>query len=127
MMRNACLFALIGAALAASFGAAGADIIKCVDREGHVTLTDQPCEPGAATVLLPGQAQGRQDPPERYPTPPLQPTQPAPGSRALRAGSAGHRAPLARDVTTLQAARAQLLLIDEGNKSRPPSGLARVD
>ncbi|TFW31521.1 DUF4124 domain-containing protein [Massilia horti] len=125
MKRQACQLILIGAALAAANGAAGGDIVKCIDPDGHVTLTDQPCEPGAATIRLAGEAQASRPAPEPYPTlPALLPPRPVPLRRHV---STVPHAPLARDVATVQAARAQQLLIDAGNKDRPPQGLARLD
>ena len=51
MKRHLCL-SILCAALTAPAAYAGADIVKCVDGLGRVTLTDQPCDGGAATVRL---------------------------------------------------------------------------
>jgi hypothetical protein len=40
------------ATLAAPAALAGNDIVKCVDAQGRVTLTDQPCDTGSASVRL---------------------------------------------------------------------------
>ncbi|QNB00532.1 DUF4124 domain-containing protein [Massilia sp. Se16.2.3] len=53
MKRLASQLSLALAALAAAPAAlAGSDILKCVDRAGHVTLTDQPCESNARASKL---------------------------------------------------------------------------
>jgi hypothetical protein len=138
MKRHASQLSLILAAFAfAPAALAGSEIVKCVDQAGHVTLTDQPCEGGAATVRLtqvapatPAAAPVRGDieaeadadlatalhasPVERHlGTPALArqsnwKTPPAPRSR-----------PLARDVATLKAARLQLLTMDSAAKRQP--------
>jgi hypothetical protein len=85
---------------------AGNDIVKCIDANGHVTLTDQPCEAGNATVRLASET-------------------PASGMAAaqrhvLPATELRHDgwkrpqvvrpAPLSGDVATLKAARRTLML-----------------
>jgi len=48
-----CLPGLLAAALLAAPGVAGAaDILKCVDPAGRVTLTDRPCESGSSAQRL---------------------------------------------------------------------------
>lgn len=119
-------FALALAALAATPAAlAASEIMKCVDSAGHVTLTDQRCESGArATRLLVVAA------PEAEPGEPPAPPQPGAVQRyeappaMLRQQEwrprVQHRdRPLARDVATLKAARAQLMLIDADRHPRP--------
>jgi hypothetical protein len=128
MKRLASQLTFIFAAVAAAPAAlAGSEILKCVDAGGHVTLTDQPCESGAqATRLVSGGA------PE------------GPAAAAVTTAEAHplavqrHEAPqsmlrqqnwrpkvaqpdraLARDVATLKAARAQLLVIDADRHARP--------
>jgi hypothetical protein len=53
MNRSAFRRTLVAATmLAASTAFAGADIVKCVDQDGHVMLTDAPCRTGSDTVAL---------------------------------------------------------------------------
>ena len=47
----------ITAMLAASAASAGADIVKCVDQNGKVTLTDAQCGEGIQTVVVQGAAE----------------------------------------------------------------------
>ena len=104
---------------------AGSDILKCVDGAGHITLTDQPCESGAQATRLvsnaapeqyasAGSAETRPLAVQRYEAPPALHRQ-----QAWRAQVAQRDRPLARDVATLKAARAQLLLIDSERHARP--------
>jgi hypothetical protein len=51
MKRPVRLLSMIAAALLAAPALAG-EIVKCVDSDGHVTLTDQPCASGSASVPL---------------------------------------------------------------------------
>ncbi len=46
----------ITAMLAASAAFAGADIVKCVDQDGRVTLTDSQCGTGVQTLVVAGSA-----------------------------------------------------------------------
>ncbi|MFC5479269.1 DUF4124 domain-containing protein [Massilia suwonensis] len=124
MKRLASQLTLICAAIAATPAAlAGSDILKCVDGAGHVTLTDQPCESGAqATRLVSnagaeasvGTAETRPLAVQRYEAPPAMHRQ-----QAWRPQVPQRDRPLARDVATLKAARAQLLLIDSERHARP--------
>ena len=80
---------------------AGNEIVKCVDASGHVTLTDQPCEAGSATVRLSSET-------------------PLPQRHVVTPGELRHAgwkrpqvvrpAPLSRDVATLKAARRMMML-----------------
>jgi hypothetical protein len=119
-MKHVSQLCLIIAALAAAPAAlAGAQIVKCIDPSGHVTLTDQPCTDGAATVRMESEADFQ-----------AAPQQPAvehfPASRALpRQGARSMPAPpkrmsLAHDVATMKAARVQLLLLDETAHAQHP-------
>lgn len=131
MIRRACQLSLILAACAAAPAAlAGPDILKCVDRTGHITLTDQPCAPGSAATRVAVQegysgaggntGSGGDETPavEHYPAPaPLAPQhrwRPAPAKKPA----------MSRDAATLKAARAQLLK----DAARPRQGrLANLD
>jgi len=102
--------AALSASVAAPAAVAGNEIVKCIDSSGHVTLTDQPCEAGTATVRLASET-------------------PAPAPAASVAQAQRHvlpaaelrhavwkqppvvrAAPLSRDVATLKAARRMLML-----------------
>jgi hypothetical protein len=93
--------AALSAAMAAPAAMAGNEIVKCIDANGHVTLTDQPCEGGAATVKLASETRL----PQRHVVTPAE----------LR--HEGWKRPqvvrpvsLSRDVTTLKEARRTLML-----------------
>jgi len=45
-----CALALLAALSAPAF--AGGDIVKCVAADGHVTLTDQPCNAGSSSASV---------------------------------------------------------------------------
>jgi hypothetical protein len=108
--------AALSASMAAPAAMAGNEIVKCIDTSGHVTLTDQPCEAGTATVRLST---------ETAPTAPTAQTAgpAAPAQRhvaqlrheAWRRPQVVRAAPLSRDVATLKAARRMLML----QESRP--------
>ena len=129
MKRLATQLSIVFAAIAAAPAAlAGSEVLKCVDVEGHVTLTDQPCESGTRSTRLVAAAApegvaetaaaavATQAPAvQRYEAAPaLQRQQ----SWRPRVAAQTDR-PLARDVATLKAARAQLLLIDSDRVHRP--------
>ena len=97
--------------LAAPAAMAGNDIVKCVDADGHVTLTDQPCAAGAATVRLEqDRAQERAAPP---PAPQRQVLHAAPLRQvAWRRPDLSRPAPLTRDVATLREAHRAWMLQD---------------
>jgi hypothetical protein len=93
---------------------AGNDILKCVDASGHVTLTDQPCEAGAAAVRL--SAETSQAQPQAQPMPQRHAVAPAELRHAgWKQPQVVRPAPLSRDVATLRAARRTLML----NETRP--------
>jgi hypothetical protein len=143
MRHPACQISLILAALAAAPAAlAGPDILKCVDRNGHITLTDQPCAPGSSTQRLvlpddtptsqgtsgaagttssggfePVPAPAASQRPEHYEGPaPVPP-------RGKWRPPAAKRSALSRDEATLKAAHLQLLIKDGTRQGR----LARLD
>jgi hypothetical protein len=110
-----CLLAAATLAAPAAFSESA--IVKCVDSAGRVTLTDRPCEAGAATVRMASMAANegvtRIEPyplvAERSVLPPAR----ASGQRAAPMQRVAAK-PLMRDVATLKAARAQFLLSDVG-------------
>jgi hypothetical protein len=121
MKRPAQLYSLITATVVALAAPAtfAADIMKCVDPAGHVTLTDQPCEAGAASIrverglsqapasmsaaTVPAEAPQRAGTRERYVLPVVDPV-------AFKRPDLKRAAPLDRDVATLREARRTLLL-----------------
>jgi hypothetical protein len=141
MIVRACQLSLILAAVTAAPAAlAGSDINKCVDRVGHITLTDQACPPGTAgqrMVLQEGYSGtggstgsgGPEDEPgrpigapavEHFPAPPTL----APQHR-WRPAPAVKKPKMSRDAATLKAARMQLLLLDSERARH--GGLAKLD
>jgi hypothetical protein len=117
MKRHLCL-SILFAALAAPAVQAGNDIVKCVDGAGRITLTDQPCDGGAATVRLASSppvddASARAEP---YPLVAEQAVLPPPPDRRRTAAPRVKAKPMMRDVATLKAARAQFLLSDAVGK-----------
>ena len=129
MKRLASRLSLMLAVIAVTPAAlAGSEILKCVDSSGHVTLTDQPCEGGAHGTRLvsstasetavsepstPG-AQPQGITAQRYEAAPAMLRQ-----QDWRPRVANRDRALARDVATLKAARAQLMLIDADRQPRP--------
>jgi hypothetical protein len=117
------------AAIAATPAAlAGSEVLKCVDVEGHVTLTDQPCESGARMTRLVAAtaSESEAEAPAAVAAsqpPAVQRHEAAPALQRQQAWrprvAAQTDRPLARDVATLKAARAQLLLIDSDRTHRP--------
>jgi len=114
MKRHFCQLLLLAATtMAAPVAFSETSIVKCVDDEGRVTLTDRPCEVGTTTVRMASEpanegvtrvhplvAEASVLPPPRT----MQRTYvPAPRAAAK---------PLASDVATLKAARAQFVLSD---------------
>ncbi|MEW6022586.1 MAG: DUF4124 domain-containing protein [Pseudomonadota bacterium] len=132
-MKHLATLSLTLAALAAAPAAlAGSDILKCVDGAGNVTLTDQPCESGARatrmSVASPSSSPSG-SPAAQDADPAIVDAAPAAEAHpmAVQRFAASPRMqqqhdwrprmpprdrPLARDVATLKAARAQLLLSD---------------
>ncbi|QOL48049.1 DUF4124 domain-containing protein [Massilia litorea] len=126
MKRLASQLTLVFTAIAAAPAAlAGSEILKCVDAGGHVTLTDQPCEGGSQATRLVSVAGSESTQPaadvrspavQRYEAPHALQRQQAWRPRVAEVKT---DRPLARDVATLKAARAQLLVIDADRHARP--------
>jgi hypothetical protein len=133
---------VIASMLAASAAFAGADIVKCVDSKGRVTLTDGQCSEGIQTLLVAGVSDapvgGVADTPSpdsaESATPDDASTAPLPAAHAASierivltpaqlppsSWSAPHAATrmLSRDVETLKAARLSLQAQDEAAAAR---------
>lgn len=122
MTRHLCLSILIAAtALANPAAFAGSDIVKCVDGAGHVTLTDQACDGGDATMRL-ASSQANDTPVRAEAAAPVVAVQqaslpPPPVARRHLAPRLKLK-PMMRDVATLKEARAQFLLGDVGTRHR---------
>ena len=139
MKRLASQLSLMLAAIAAAPAAlAGTEVLKCVDSAGRVTLTDQPCESGAratrmtlgtstestsygssgagsATASGDGSVNESQPVPlQRYAATPRMQQQ-----HDWRPRLPARDRPLARDVATLKAARAQMMLLDADRRQQP--------
>ena len=109
MKRPVRLLSLITAAVLAAPAMAG-EIVKCVDGNGHITLTDQPCNADAATVPLARDAlagSAAASSPQRHVLPAAELPQPA-----WKRPNLATPARLARDVATLKEARRMLMLQD---------------
>lgn len=117
MKRPVRLLSLIAAAALAVPALAG-EIVKCVDVNGNVTLTDQPCSADAAAVPLArdtaardpaarGTSAGIARAPQRHVLPAAELPHPTPKQPSLAAPVR-----LARDVATLKEARRMLMLQD---------------
>ena len=131
MKRLASGLSLMLAVIAVTPAAlAGSEILKCVDSSGHVTLTDQPCEGGSHGTRLVSSAAPDTAPPEAS----IHAAQPQPQAATVQRYEAppamlrrqdwrprvpNRDRPLARDVATLKAARAQLMLSDAVRQPRP--------
>jgi hypothetical protein len=104
MKRPVRLLSIVAAAVLAAPALAG-EIVKCVDSNGHITLTDQPCGSGSATVPLSRDTGA--PPPQRHVLAAAELPQPAWKRPNLAAPVR-----LARDVATLKEARRMLMLQD---------------
>ncbi|MDQ2988509.1 MAG: DUF4124 domain-containing protein [Pseudomonadota bacterium] len=116
------------AMLAASAAFAGGDIVKCVDQNGKVTLTENQCSEGVQTVLVAGDAPAvAEDAATAEPAVAAAPaarraiqrvayTPPAIQHDSWTAPKSSGR-PLARDVETLKAARISMKVLDEASST----------
>jgi hypothetical protein len=104
MKRPVRLLSIVAAAVLAAPVLAG-EIVKCVDSNGHVTLTDQPCASGSAT--LPVSRDTGQPPAQRHVLPAAEMSHVAWKKPNLAAP-----VQLARDIATLKEARRMLMLQD---------------
>ncbi|MFL6709723.1 MAG: DUF4124 domain-containing protein [Massilia sp.] len=106
-----CALALLAALSAPAF--AGGDIVKCVAADGHVTLTDQPCNAGsssASVIVAAASAAPRAAVTKVALTPQVVEhdswIDPKPHARMF-----------SRDAATLRAARTSLQVMDEASAS----------
>ena len=104
MKRPGRLLSMIAAAVQAVPAWAG-EIVKCVDSNGHVTLTDQPCASGS--VSTPVSRDTGPLPPQRH----VLPAAELPRVTWKRPNLAAP-VKLARDIATLKEARRMLMLQD---------------
>ncbi|MCW2665030.1 MAG: hypothetical protein JWP83_6182 [Mycobacterium sp.] len=131
----------ITAMLAASAASAGGDIVKCVDQNGHVTLTDAQCGEGAQTVVVAGGAEAPAAADAASPESAVQSAAPvarrmaierivlAPAQMQHDSWSAPRPSGrmLSRDVETLKAARASMQVLDEASASSRHQRLAGLN
>ncbi|WP_306397422.1 DUF4124 domain-containing protein [Telluria beijingensis] len=125
-LSHICLLA--AAAVAAPSALSQAVIVKCVDGAGRVTLTDRPCEAGAATVRMasmPSNEGVTRLAPAPYPLVARHDALPPPDALQRRAVPMPRvkAEPLSSDVATLKAARAQFLIGDVGGSRETLAGL----
>jgi len=117
-MRPVHLMSMFAAmVLAAPVALAGNEIVKCVDADGRVTLTDQPCGARASTVRLDQDRNASQSQAQSQPQPQFQPdvqrhVLPAADLREWRRPDLTRSVPLKQDVATLRAAHRMLMLQD---------------
>lgn len=147
MKRHICQLALLAVTtMAAPVAFSETSIVKCVDDAGRVTLTDRPCEAGATTVRMAGEpandgvtrvhahplaAEANVLPLPRVSQRESQRESQSMSQRASpRISQRIHvpmtrvaARPLASDIATLKAARAQFMLSDV----RSTPALARLD
>ena len=116
MKRHICQLCLLAATMmAAPVAFSETSIVKCIDDAGRVTLTDRACETGATTVRMAGEPAN--DGVTHVPAHPL-----VADASVLPPPRASQRIhvpvtrvasrPLASDIVTLKAARAQFVLSD---------------
>lgn len=116
MKRQVCQLCLLAAAtMAAPAAFSESNIVKCVDDAGRVTLTDRACETGSTTVRM--ASMPANDGVTRVnPYPLIAAPSVLPPPHALQRSSVPLERvaakPLASDVATLKAARAQFVLSD---------------
>jgi hypothetical protein len=120
---------LTGAAIAvgAAPALAGGDIVKCVDSDGRVTITDHQCGSGVTTVLVAGGDNTMEAPPVKSPKSGTQRLAlPVLVEHDNWVDPRPHSKMLARDAATLRAARTSLQVLDEAatsNRQQPMAGI----
>lgn len=135
---------LLTAMLAASAAfASSADIVKCVDQDGHVTLTDNQCSAGVQTVLVAAAAEtaavarSEEVAVETATLPAAAPARrvatqrmafaPAPLQHDSWSAPRAKSRMLARDVETLKAARLSMKVLDDASASVKQQRLAGLN
>ncbi|WP_426172665.1 DUF4124 domain-containing protein [Massilia sp. TWR1-2-2] len=126
--RSSLLLTAMFAASAAF--ANSADIVKCVDQDGRVTLTDNQCSAGVQTVVVAASAEAPAtqaadahavDPAAAAPAPARRVTRmaftPMPIQHDSWSAPRGKSRMLARDVETLKAARLSMQVLDQASAS----------
>lgn len=123
MKRHLCkIFLVAVATCSAPAVLADSVIVKCIDGAGRVTLTDQQCEAGAATVRVAGMP-ANDGITQVAPYPLVSHEANLPPARELQRralplrGAHATAKPMEGDVATLKAARAQFLLDDGGQRT----------
>ena len=116
MKRHFCQLCLLAATMmAAPVAFSETSIVKCVDDEGRVTLTDRPCEVGATTVQMASEP-ANEGVTRVHAYPLVAEASVLPPPRAMQRSYVptprAAEKPLASDVATLKAARAQFVLSD---------------
>lgn len=116
MKRHLCQLSLLTATMMATPAAfSESNIVKCVDDAGRVTLTDRSCEAGSATVRMASMS-GNEGVTRVSPYPINAEPSVLPPPRTLQRTyvplARVAAKPLASDVATLKAARAQFVLSD---------------
>lgn len=126
MKRQLSICLLAAAAIAAPSAYSESVIVKCIDGAGRVTLTDRPCEAGMATVRT-ASMPSNEGVTRLAPYPLAARADVLPPARALQRHAAPmprvKAEPLASDVATLKAARAQFLVGDVGSSKETLAGL----
>jgi hypothetical protein len=119
MKRQLSICLLAAAAIAAPSAYSESVIVKCIDGAGRVTLTDRPCEAGMATVRT-ASMRSNEGVTRLAPYPLAARADVLPPARALQRSATPmprvKAKPLASDVATLKAARAQFLVGDVGSR-----------
>jgi hypothetical protein len=122
MKRHICKIFLVAAATCATpVVLADSVIVKCIDGAGRVTLTDQQCEAGSATVRM-ASMPSNDGVTQVAPYPLVSHEANLPPARELQRralplrGAHAVAKPMEGDVATLKAARAQFLLDDTGSR-----------
>lgn len=130
-IRSSILLTALLAASAAFAG--GADIVKCVDQSGRVTLTDNQCSAGTqSAVVEPAAAPAAEAAPAEVVAADADSLPAAPAARRVPAqrisyapmqvqhdswaGSRTKVRMLARDVETLKAARLSMQVLDQASR-----------
>ena len=118
-----CIIAALSVALSTP-ASAGGDIVKCVAADGHVTLTDGPCDSGNASVIVPAAGGAA---PSVAPRPGINRVAltATPVEHDNWVDPRPHGKMFARDAATLRAARTSLQVMDEaaGARSQRTAGL----